>query len=225
VGGALRRARQPRHRARGAGRPRDLRAIPPGAALDAACGTGRHAAFLAELGHRVVGVDGNEAMLAVARAKVPTGDFRFGRLEALPVDDASVDVATCALALTHVPDLRPAIAELGRVVRPGGHVVLSDIHPFATMTGSIAAFPEGDVTRGIPYVPNLTHLHGDYIAAFAGAGLVVEACLEPRVSEEQLRVYPSHPVLPDATRQAFLGSPYLLVWHLRRAAGDGVSGG
>ena len=44
-----------------------LEALEPGVALDAACGTGRHAAKLAELGHRVIGVDATEAMLAIAR--------------------------------------------------------------------------------------------------------------------------------------------------------------
>src|SRR5258708_22181637 len=96
-------------------------------------------------------------MLAVARAKLPDADLRHGRLEALPVDDASVDVLTCALALTHVPDLAPVMREFARVLRPGGTAVLSDIHPFNTIVGgSIAGF-SGDVTKGIPYVVNLTH--------------------------------------------------------------------
>ncbi len=88
-----------------------LDAIEPGVALDAACGTGRHASKLADLGHRVIGVDATEAMLAIARGKVPGADFRRGRLEDLPVDDAVVDVVTCSLALTHVPDLAPVMRE------------------------------------------------------------------------------------------------------------------
>lgn len=94
--------------------------LEPGRALDAACGTGRHCANLAARGHRVVGVDRSEAMLEVARRKLPTVDFRVGDLQQLPMDDGSVDLAVCALALTHEVHLRPAVAELGRVVRPGG---------------------------------------------------------------------------------------------------------
>jgi len=93
---------------------RMLEAVAPGVALDAACGTGRHAAKLAELGHRVIGVDTTNAMLDVAREKVPEAEFRVGRLEALPVDDASVDVLTCTLALTHVEQLGP-LEDLRRV--------------------------------------------------------------------------------------------------------------
>lgn len=88
-----------------------IAAVPPGEALDAACGTGRHAATLAELGHRVIGVDTTEAMLAVAREKVPAADFRSGRLEQLPVEDEAVDLITCALALTHVEHLEPVMRE------------------------------------------------------------------------------------------------------------------
>ena len=191
--------------------------LPVGVALDAACGTGRHAAHLAAVGHEVIGVDGNVTMLDVARAKVPAAEFRQGRLEALPVDDASVDLVTCALALTHVTDLRPVMAEFARVLRPGGQVVLSDIHPFATMTGGIAGFPEDDITQGIPFVANLTHPVSAYVTAFLAAGLSIVECIEPPITEEQLPVFPSHLLFPDATRQAFLDTPYLLIWLLRGA--------
>src|SRR5436305_10278168 len=67
--------------------------LAPGDALDAACGTGRHARHLVDLGHQVVGVDGSPEMLAKAKADVPGADFREGGLTALPVDAATVDLA------------------------------------------------------------------------------------------------------------------------------------
>jgi ubiquinone/menaquinone biosynthesis C-methylase UbiE len=193
-----------------------LAPIAPGDALDAACGTGRHAAHLAALGHRVIGVDTTEAMLDVARTKVPDADFRPGRLEALPLDDASVDLITCALALTHVADLEPVMREFARVLRPGGQVVLSDIHPLSTVTGSIAGAPEQELTDGIPYVRNLTHHVSEYIAAFLAAGLGIVECREPPIDEATVASFPSFLVYPDATRQAFLGVPYLLLWRVER---------
>jgi ubiquinone/menaquinone biosynthesis C-methylase UbiE len=192
--------------------------VPVGDALDAACGTGRHAAHLAGLGHRVVGVDATEAMLAVARDKVPGADFRLGRMEALPLDDSSVDLVTCALALTHVEDLEPVMREFARVLRPGGQAILSDIHPISTITGSLAGAPEGQLTDGIPFVRNLTHHVSEYIAAFLAAGLAIRECREPTVDEDTLAVFPSFLVYPEATRQAFLGTPYLLLWRLERPA-------
>src|SRR5436305_10748497 len=56
-----------------------IRTIPTGVALDAACGTGRHAAFLDQLGWKVFGVDATPAMLELARHKVPGGEFHHGR--------------------------------------------------------------------------------------------------------------------------------------------------
>jgi SAM-dependent methyltransferase len=194
-----------------------LASLPRGVALDAACGTGRHASQLVELGHQVIGVDTTEAMLAIASAKVPTADFRRGRLEQLPLDDSSVDVITCALALTHVPDLVPVMSEFARVLRPGGPVVLSDMHPFNTMVGGgLAGFPEEDITKGIPYVLNRTHMVSDYINAFRAAGLSIVECIEPPFGEAQLTRLPSYPLYPDASRQAFADLPYLLIWQLEK---------
>lgn len=192
--------------------------LPAGIALDAACGTGRHAAKLAELGHQVIGVDTTEAMLDIARAKVPDAEFRRGSLEDLPVDDDSVDLITCALALTHVPDLGPVLREFRRVLRPGGIAVLSDMHPFNTMlSGRLAAFPEDDITKGIPYVVNRTHPVSDYIAAFQAAQLSIVECVEPTFGDVQLGALPSFAFYPEASRHAFEGLPYLLIWRLHRA--------
>jgi SAM-dependent methyltransferase len=186
-----------------------------GDALDAACGTGRHSRMLVKLGHRVIGVDTTEAMLGVAREKVPTADFRPGRLEALPVDDASVDVVVCALALTHVPDLVPVMREFARVLRPGGHAVLSDIHPMATPASPAAAPAEGGVVDGLRFVRNLSHPISSYVNAFVEAGLTIRECVEPNYTEEVVAAGPAYSLLPDAFRQAFLGLPFLLVWHLQ----------
>ena len=100
----------------------------PGVALDAACGTGRFAEFLAKRGHRVIGVDSSPDMLAHARRRVPDAEFRLAELDRLPLPDDSVDVIVCALALVHVPRLHPVLAEFARVLRPGGDLVISDIH-------------------------------------------------------------------------------------------------
>jgi SAM-dependent methyltransferase len=92
--------------------------LPTGVALDAACGTARHGAYLASLGHTVIGVDVSVEMLARAREKVPDGTFHQGTLDELPLPDRAVDLVVCSLALTHIPDLRPV-----RPRRPGGHLV------------------------------------------------------------------------------------------------------
>ena len=149
-----------------------LDSVPRGIALDAACGTGRHAEYLVSLGHEVIGVDSSPEMLAAARAKIPGGDFREGDLHYLPVPDQCADVAVCALALTHVPDLAPVVAEFARVLRPGGHLVISDSRSDWPV---VTALPGGD----FGYLPHRNHRASDYLAALLPLGFQVRRCEEP----------------------------------------------
>jgi len=75
-------------------------------------------------------VVGERALVVVAGGRVadfPNVDLREGGLEALPLDDAEVDAALCVLVLHHVEALDRAFAEMRRVVKPGGKVILADM--------------------------------------------------------------------------------------------------
>jgi ArsR family transcriptional regulator len=101
---------------------------------DLGCGTGALAEALAPHVARVEAVDASPAMLAAARARlagVENVAVREGTLEALPLADDSLDAAVLLLVLHHVPDPPAALAEVARVVRPGGRVVLGDMVPHA----------------------------------------------------------------------------------------------
>jgi SAM-dependent methyltransferase len=192
-----------------------LAALPAGRAVDAACGTGRHVARLVELGHEVVGVDGSPEMLDLARDRVPQARFLEGDLGDLPVEDGNFDLAVCALALGHAEDLRPPIAELARAVRPGGHVVLSDLHPGMSVAGGQALFEAAD--GSLAFVREHVHLHGEYLDAFADAGLDVVRCVEPRFGPDEAGMQGmAAQFIPEATRAAFVGLPGALVWQLTR---------
>jgi SAM-dependent methyltransferase len=125
--------------------------LPVGIALDVACGTGRHTRYLAELGHRVIGVDSAQAMLDRAAANVPDAGLSRADLHQQPIPDHAVDVIVCALALTDVPDLGAALTEFVRVLRPGGHLVISDSRglfgyfgtpvPVRTSNGELGVLP------------------------------------------------------------------------------------
>ncbi len=188
-----------------------LATLPRGTALDVACGSGRVAAHLAALGHDVIGVDATEAMLALARPKVPTAEFRQGTFDALPVDDNSVDLVTCALALCHQREVATAIAEMARVLRPGGTAVISDMHPSATRHGGAAVFPGTRISH-MPFVRNYVHDTSEYFKAFVAAGLDVRDLSEGFGGPEHAALLPSYAVFPEATTRAMANSPMIIAW-------------
>ena len=208
-------------------------ALPPGDALDAGCGTGRHASHLAGRGHRVIGVDGSPEMLAHARAKVPTAEFRHGDLHDLPVPDDHVDLVVCALALTHVPSLAPVLAEFVRVLRPGGHLVISDVHFLRVMLGSAPRMRDTDGRPGM--LPTYRHLASDYLGAALPLGLRLRRCDEPAAGSTNDEPAAGPDVVacgpwddwpwslldnvPAAWEAAQVGVPNTVIWHFQRDAG------
>lgn len=94
--------------------------------LDAGCGTG---AFTERVlarcePERIEGVEPSEAQIAFARTRIvaPVARFRHGDVQSLPYPDDSFDVAVMPLAITFITDPARALAEMRRVVRPGGQV-------------------------------------------------------------------------------------------------------
>ena len=112
-------------------RAADLAAVGPGSrALDVATGTGDLAV---ELGRRVgadgevVGSDFSEEMLTLARRKAPGLRFEWGNALDLPYEDGRFDAATVGFGARNFSDLDRGLAEMARVVRPGGRVVVLEI--------------------------------------------------------------------------------------------------
>jgi SAM-dependent methyltransferase len=187
--------------------------VPAGLALDAACGTGRHAKHLATK-HETYGVDASPEMLAVAQQTAPDATFDTGDLEALPFPDGHFDVVVCALALCHLADLTAAVVEIGRVARRGAKVVLSDPHPLNVAIISHLFVPTTE--GGIGFVRNHRRLVGDYLRAFDAAGLRVVACIEPPVPESGLTGGIGGRFLDEAARQALEGLPQAIIWDLEK---------
>ena len=118
--------------------------------LDAGCGGGLVARELAAAGATVVGLDRSLGSLGVARRAVG-GRFRpaQGQLERLPFADGTFDVIVAADVLEHVPDLPAAVAELARVLAPGGRLAFDTINrtPWSWFT---AVFGLERVLRMVP---------------------------------------------------------------------------
>jgi demethylmenaquinone methyltransferase/2-methoxy-6-polyprenyl-1,4-benzoquinol methylase len=112
-------------------RAADLARVGPGdRVLDVATGTGDLAVELSRRvapGGEVVGMDFSEAMLERARAKAPALRFEAGDAQALTYADNAFDAATVGFGARNFGDLRQGIAEMTRVVRPGGRVVVLEI--------------------------------------------------------------------------------------------------
>jgi SAM-dependent methyltransferase len=191
--------------------------LPPGRALDAACGTGRHAEYLAGRGHRVTGVDSSPEMLARACDRVPVAGFMLGDLHRLPVSDGAMDLVVCALALVHVPALGPVMAEFARVLRPGGHLVVSDIHVLSLYLGGVATVVEPDGRHG--QLPATRNLASDYLAAALPLGLQPRSCAEPRWPPSDSAGGPLvQQWCQAAADAAYEATPAAIIWHFQRAA-------
>ena len=96
--------------------------------LDLACGTGDLAVAASRSGSRVVGLDITHRMVQLAAAKPASRAVSFvtGDMMALPFPDGAFDVITTGYGLRNVPDLAGALAEMHRVLRPGGRVLSLD---------------------------------------------------------------------------------------------------
>jgi len=133
--------------------------------LDAGCGGGLVARELAAAGAEVVGVDRSLGSLGVARRAVdgrrgpgnPTGGPRSigsfrpvqGRLERLPFADGDFDAVVAADVLEHLPDLPAAVAELARVLAPGGGFVFDTVNR-TSWSWFTAVFGLEQVLRMVP---------------------------------------------------------------------------
>ena len=99
---------------------------------DLGCGTGQVSELIAPHVAKVVAVDGSTDMVQAARKRLKglhQVDVRRGDMEALPIDDGSLDVAIVALVLHHVPEPARALAEINRVLKCGGRVLIVDMLP------------------------------------------------------------------------------------------------
>jgi ArsR family transcriptional regulator len=99
---------------------------------DLGCGTGQTAASLAPFVGKVIAVDDSIAMLNAAQERLgETGnvELRRGRLESLPIEDESLDVAILGLVLHHLPDPQRVLQEACRALRPNGRLLVVDMLP------------------------------------------------------------------------------------------------
>lgn len=150
-------------------------------ALDLGCGTGRHTRALVAAGADVVALDLTPEMLSRARQQPALQDaanlvwVRHALPRPLPFRDATFAIAVLGLVAEHLPDaaLRVTMAEVARVLEPGGRCLLSALHPDRTAEGQRARFidPASGLRRPIR---SFHRTIADYLDAAATAGLILD---------------------------------------------------
>lgn len=106
--------------------------IAPSNALDVGCGEGRFCRILRSRNIETVGIDPTGPLLERAQALDPGGDYREGVAEALPFANDRFDLVISYLTLIDIPDIDTALAEMARVLRPGGTLLIANLNGFAT---------------------------------------------------------------------------------------------
>src|SRR5215510_6262321 len=124
--------------------------------IDIACGEGRLTRDLKGLGHDVVGIDASPSLVAAAREADPLMDIRLADAGALPLDDASADLAIAFMSLQDIDDMAAAVREAARVLEPGGRFCVAIVHPI----NSAGRF-ETNETADARFI-----IAGDYLGAF-----------------------------------------------------------
>ena len=138
--------------------------------LDVGCGTGSHMARYRARGFEVAGIDGSEEMLAHARVNNPGAEIHRADVETIPFPDASFDFVLCVEVLRYLPDSTKCIAEMARVLKPGG-VCLATAAPLFNLNGywiinRIANFTKvGDLVRLKQFFTTSSRLRRQFVAA------------------------------------------------------------
>lgn len=145
----------------------DLEGMISGAVLELGCGTGKNTQWLSERAE-VIGFDASMEMLALGRLKAPNAALHRADITLpWPLPDASVNLVLANLVLEHIDDLTHIAIEAARVLKPGGALRLSELHPLRQVEGKGAHFFDGD-ERVSPQT--FMHTTEGYVAAFSAAG-------------------------------------------------------
>ncbi len=164
-----------------------LRNIEYNDVFDAASGTGRYALRLAADGKKVTATDQSIEMLDKAKEKADKMGLRINfkeeELAEISSEDASFDLVLCMLALAHVKEINQPCRELVRVLRPGGFLIISDIHPNiqAEWGPDHKLYLHGEE---IPFPAYHTDIN-EYIDAVTAAGAEVQAVIDVPMQQQR----------------------------------------
>ncbi|MGO9451651.1 MAG: class I SAM-dependent methyltransferase [Candidatus Binataceae bacterium] len=178
---------------------------------DVGTGTGRHALRLAREGARVVALDLSLGMMARAKAKPGAGKIAFicaDCVSGLPLPDASFDRVVSGLVAEHVPDLDAYLAELARVCRRDGFIIVTNVHPAMNLKGVRARFTD-PATGAKVYPQGHDHTISDFVMAARRTGLRFDEMIERTMTTGIEAEFPR--------AERYVGWPMLLAMRLSHA--------
>jgi cytosine/adenosine deaminase-related metal-dependent hydrolase/ubiquinone/menaquinone biosynthesis C-methylase UbiE len=191
-----------------------LPSVRGGNVLDVGCGTGRWLTHLEALHpDSLMGIDCSRVMLKHARKKVlPTTKLEHGHSSVLPGEDTWYSLVIASFLLSYVKDLQAFAFECARVVRPGGWMLISDMHPVtAAEQGWKRSFHVDGATVDIAVHSRSL---AEIIAVFAQNGFDVEVLIEPAFDEPERGVFEAAGMLAEYEELA--GVPAIYILKLRK---------
>jgi cytosine/adenosine deaminase-related metal-dependent hydrolase/ubiquinone/menaquinone biosynthesis C-methylase UbiE len=187
-----------------------LPSVRGGNVLDVGCGTGRWLKHLETLHPAsLTGVDCSRVMLERAREKVlPTTKLEHGHSSALPGEDASYTFVMASFLLSYVKDLQAFALECARIVRPGGWMLVSDMHPLtAAERGWKRSFHIDGRTVDIAVHSRSLR---EIITAFEQNGFKVAVLIEPAFDEPERQIFEDAGKLAEYEELAGVPAIYIL---------------
>src|SRR5690606_30736994 len=121
---------------------------------------------------QVIGIDNSFAMLekrAISQEILATS-------EEIPLSDESIDIVLCGLALGHLPELRPSLSEISRVLQPNGIALVSDFHPYQFLSGARRTFQYNNKSYAVEHY---VHHISDYFSIGQSLNLRITGLIEP----------------------------------------------
>tara|TARA_B100000378_G_scaffold278014_1_gene279909 strand:+ start:224 stop:847 length:624 start_codon:yes stop_codon:yes gene_type:complete len=152
--------------------------------LEIGCGTGKNTRFLVTRAQHITAVDFSEEMLSIARTKILQPEVEFLQADITQkwsFGERKYDLVTFSLVLEHIENLDFIFSEANKTLKPGGHIFVSELHPFKQYAGTKARFHNG---HELQELETYQHHVSDFIHSAEKADLQLQS-LQEHFDEDQ----------------------------------------